>query len=112
MIIELTNWAVGGTIGFHKLPLDGQKLNGEVRNHSYYDDGTFTITSEIVNIKGHIVETKGGLLYRLIKINPIYRRWLKINFPSWDSKTPIIIRNPPMNNKEERGNGIKIKKRK
>ena len=112
MIIELTDWAVGSTIGFHKLPIDGQKLNGKVRNHPRLDDGTFTITPEIINIRKHVVETKGGKCYKLIRINKLYRRWLKIHYACWDSKKPITIRNPPMDNKEIIGNGIKIKKRK
>ena len=92
-IIELDNWGVGSVVGLHSPP-DGMeiRIHGNVKNHPVFDDGQYVITQQIIAVDGKYVEAKGGIVYRLVRIHPLYRRWLKIHRGVWDWQNPITLK--------------------
>lgn len=48
-------------------------------------------TSPIVAVEGRIVTTKSGTRYRLGRIKPEFREWMREQGIAWDSREPIKI---------------------
>ena len=91
-MIRLENWSmVSNQNGFTAPELLEITLSGNVYGHpvARHYDGKLIQTSRPVSIKGRIVTTKSGNVYRLGKIDKGYRKWLKANVPDWDYRKPI-----------------------
>ena len=67
--------------------MDRIRLAGFVADGSL--KGRHIVTSYIVDVEGREVKTKSGSTYRLGKIDPNYRKWLKTDRPNWDWRNPI-----------------------
>jgi hypothetical protein len=48
-------------------------------------------TSPIVSVEGRIVTTRSGTKYRLGRIKPEFREWMREQGIAWDSREPIKI---------------------
>jgi hypothetical protein len=57
--------------------------------HKGFLPGDEVKTSAIDVIKGRIITTASGTSYRLGRINPKYRRWMKKQGIEYDPKNPI-----------------------
>jgi len=66
-------------------------LAGEALNHPKLGKSR-VVTSPIVNVKGRIVYTKSGSVYKLGRIDTVYRKWIKKNYGKWDWRNPIIMK--------------------
>jgi len=47
------------------------------------------VTSRAVEIKGRIVKTESGSVYRLGRISSEYREFLREHVPDWDWRKPV-----------------------
>lgn len=54
-------------------------------------EGSTISTSPIVAVEGRVVTTKSGTRYRLGRIAPAFRRWMREQGIAWDSREPIKI---------------------
>ncbi|HMN10951.1 MAG TPA: hypothetical protein PKD55_01350 [Bellilinea sp.] len=88
---KLDNWSVGTTGEDEYMPpeLLDPCLAGTVYDHPDFEDGESIVTSPIREVHGRVIKTQSGSLYKLGRINPEYRKWLKENYPDWDPKHPI-----------------------
>lgn len=95
-VVILTNWsatvhpAVAAKAKY--LPPEAviPSLQGEAQNHPRLGKSP-VITSPIVGIDGRKITTESGTVYRLGKIDPKYRTWLRKNRPDWDWRKPIQL---------------------
>lgn len=94
-IAKLENWATIATPDPWLAPeLQRLHLVGEVYSHSNperFPDGKSIRTSYVVEVKGRIVKTWSGSVYRLGKIDPAFRKFLKKKRPDWDWRNPITM---------------------
>ena len=68
-------------------------LKGDVYGHERFRDGDRVKTSRVVEAKGRRVFTKSGSAYKLGRINPKFRKFLKKHRPDWNWRNPITIEN-------------------
>ena len=68
------------------------RLHGIVTCHPYKEDGHEVTTTRVVEVKGRVITTRSGTVYRLGKIHPTYRRWLKMAGIPYDPQCPIVVR--------------------
>ena len=91
-MLKLNNWYVSGNADPYTAPECAQPyLKGNVEGHPNFEDGKHISTSPIVDAEGRVVTTRSGSTYKLGKIAPKYRKWLKENRPEWDWKIPITV---------------------
>ena len=93
-IARLDNWACTAHGGPFQAPeLVSLRLTGRVTGHPNlrHLDGKEIITSSVVGTSGRTVTTK-NTLYRLGKIDPCYRKWLKENRPDWNWQLQSLTR--------------------
>lgn len=89
------NWSIccdGPQVDFTSPEMLAIKLQGTVYGHPSIRDGQSMVSSKIVEIKARKVWTQSGTKYRLGRIDPEYRKWLKSNYPSWNWRLPISIK--------------------
>ena len=89
-IVRIENWSVTSFCDDPYTPPEciEKKLQGKVYGHPHKKDGKSIITSDIISAKGRIVSCKSRK-YRLGKIDPNYRKWLKEYCPDWNWRNPI-----------------------
>jgi hypothetical protein len=89
--IRLDNWSVTGrNVSPYQAPETIRRcLKGKAYGHPRFDDGGVVKTSYIVKADKRIITTRSGSVYQLGKIDPLYRRWLKINRSMWNWRKPI-----------------------
>jgi len=66
-------------------------LQGKVYNDPEMPDGTMLMTGEVVNAKGRIITTSDGLVYKLGRIKPGYRKYLRKNKMPYSAERPIRV---------------------
>ena len=98
--IKLDKWAVvaGGNYTTSFIPppeIVKHRLSGYVYGHPKIPDGEHITSSYIVSCskKGNsrLVETHSGSVYRLGRIAPAYRNYLKRTRPEWNWRKPITM---------------------
>ena len=96
-MVRLDNWSVcsAGRIRYTPPELQVKALQGNAFGHPRFEDGKHVVTSSPFSIKGRIVTTYSGSVYKLGKIDPEYRKWLKKNVPGWNWRNPITIKPAP-----------------
>jgi hypothetical protein len=89
--IKLNNWSTTGSFDPYLAPeLHKVYLQGFAIGHPKLGD-TPVKTSWIVSVRGRLVITYSGSVYKLGRIDPKFRAWLKINRPGWLWRKPITI---------------------
>jgi len=63
-------------------------LRGRVYGHPDIEDGTIIETDPVKSMKGRTIETEKEM-FRLGRIDPKYRRWLRCHRPRWDWRNPL-----------------------
>jgi len=66
-------------------------LRGLVYGHPLHPDGTCVRTTPIVQVNGLEVTTRSGSVYRLGRIHPRYRHWLKAKGLDYDRANPLGV---------------------
>lgn len=90
----LQNWSVHFDGSAYTPPECQRKyLVGDVYNdpRPRFHDGKHISTGYIANVVGRDVTTTSGSVYRLGRISPKYRRWLKARGIAYDPKRPIYM---------------------
>ena len=89
----INNWSIIVNPGSPYIApeMRGIRVCGNVKNHTIFNDGDDIRTSPIENAYYRIIHTFSGNIYRLGKIDPKYRKWLKKNRPNWDWRQPITL---------------------
>jgi hypothetical protein len=64
-------------------------LQGDVFGHPRHEDGKNVTTSRISKVKGRLVKTRSGSVYRLGRIKPEYRKFLKENGIEYNQHQPV-----------------------
>ena len=64
-------------------------LQGMVTGHPRREGKHGIRTSSVAGVKGRIIATRSGSVYRLGKIDPTFRKWLKKHRPNWDWRNPV-----------------------
>jgi hypothetical protein len=96
-IYRIENWSVVGAEEDPYTPPEAMplRLHGFVPDHptlaeSQKKSGEGINTSAITGVSGRIVQCLSRK-YRLGKISPDYRKWLRKNRPDWNWKEPIRV---------------------
>ena len=90
-MIKIDNWSTTDTIGPYDAPeLSRLRLHGMVFGHPRFPDGKEVRTSSIQNVNGRVIKTRNSI-YKLGRIDPGFRKFLKIERPKWDWRKPITI---------------------
>ena len=90
-IVVLHNWS---TVCSPINPPCFMYLRGVVSNHQLYDDGQEVITSPVSHVRGRFVYTMSGNRYRLGRVDPLYRKWMKKQYPLWNFRYPLAEHTP------------------
>ena len=92
-IATINNWSVtsGSNSPYTAPELIGIRVCGNVKNHTIFKDGHNIKTSKVENVYYREIYTFSGSIYRLGKIDPVYRKWLKENRPNWNWRQPITL---------------------
>jgi hypothetical protein len=93
---KIDRWAVIVTPGRGMFD-GGSAIAGNVYGHpdTRHPDGKGIVTSRVVSFEGRVVTTRSGSRYRLGRIEPKYRRWLRKARPDWDWRQPLrVIKKP------------------
>lgn len=92
-MIRLDNWSVCFAPRDRYTPpeMSQKSLQGNAFGHPKHDDGKHIATSLPVKVDGRIVTTCSGSVYKLGRIDPKYRQWLKENFPNWNWRKPLSL---------------------
>lgn len=98
--VKIDNWAtvaVGSNDGIPNpyLPPELTKvsLSGKVYGHPSFRSGKSIVTSSVQDANGRKVITK-NTVYKLGKIDPEFRKWLKARTPDWNWRKPVIFVRP------------------
>lgn len=90
----LHNWSV--YLAPYKPPVEGfECIVGDVYGHpnsERHPDGKTIQTSSLVGAKGRTVTTRAGSTYRLGRIDPKYRRWMRKQGIAYDRHQPVKAR--------------------
>lgn len=90
---RLDNWACTASGSPFQAPeLASLRLAGVVTGHlnPRHEDGKSIVTSSVTGASGRIITTK-NTRYRLGRIDPAYRKWLRENRPNWDWRNPVTM---------------------
>lgn len=94
-VTKLENWATITSPDPWLAPeLQRLYLVGTVYNHSdpeRHPDGKEIRTSYIVEAQGRVVKTASGSVYKLGRIDPDFREFLRTERPGWDWRNPITV---------------------
>ncbi|RLI71030.1 hypothetical protein DRO91_06060 [Candidatus Heimdallarchaeota archaeon] len=93
-MVKIDNWSCVPVLDDpYKAPEQrGLALRGNVYGHplkSIYD-GALARTANIKEVCGRKIKTVNSW-YKLGKIDPEYKKWLKKNYKDWDWRNPIKI---------------------
>jgi len=96
-VLKINNWSITSRDDNPYLApeLRAISLKGCINHHPVLGDRSGkgdVVTSPIMEVKGRFVLTKSNHLYKLGKIDPKYRRWLRKNRPNWNWRKPITIK--------------------
>ena len=91
---NLRNWCiVEGHDPYTAPECQPKKLAGNVYNHSEFLDGTWIVTSRVVNVEARTITTRSGSVYLLEgDPNPDYVKWCqenKLSYKKLYSNNPI-----------------------
>lgn len=102
VIPRLDGWSVTTYLG-HGLFSGSFALVGAVSGHPdpRHHDGKRIITSAVLSFEGRVVTTRSRR-YRVGRIDPAYRRWLRENRPGWDWRRPFTVLDESVPEKIER----------
>jgi hypothetical protein len=67
----------------------GTTISGVVNGHPHHADGRKLRVGPIVYVKGRLIRTTSGTLYRLGRIDPRYRMWLRDQHLDYNPKQPL-----------------------
>lgn len=85
----LTDWWVKReTDGYRAPELCPPYLGGK----SAKRNGKNVTTSTVVEVNGRLVRTSSGSVYRLGRIHPEYRAWLRKQGIEYNAEQPIVVR--------------------
>ena len=87
----LQNWECLGSGPYVAPELRVIRLVGYVYGHPSRPDGHKIQTTRIVDAQGRIITTRSGTQYRLGRISPAYRRWLRKADIPYNAKCPIVV---------------------
>jgi len=91
-MIKINDWSITGRETPYTAPeLIKRIIAGKVYGHHRFPDGSSVFTSSIKKVKGRKITTSSGSEYRLGKIDPKYRKWLKKERPDWDWRNPVKV---------------------
>jgi len=91
-MVKLEDWSVTAIGGPYTAPeLWREALYGKVYGHPKFNNGDKVRTSPIKKVDGRMITTASGTVYKIGKISPIYRKWLRKNRPNWNWRKPIIM---------------------
>jgi hypothetical protein len=95
VIKKIHNWKTVASVGspYQAPETIGLCLKGDVYGHEGFRDGDSVRTSRVVEIKGRIVYTVSGSVYKLGRIDPKFRKFLRKHRPNWNWRNPITIKN-------------------
>lgn len=68
-----------------------KQIQGQVKNHPAYKDGTKIITSDIIAVNGRVVKTANSE-YELLTPDPKWLDWMKERDIKFDPERPIRVR--------------------
>ena len=89
--MRLVNWSVRADP--YKAPEQcGSWLTGEVFGRDGVEDGTRISTSELASAAGRVVTTRSGSLYRLGRVCPKYRAFLRERGIKYARRQPVSVR--------------------
>lgn len=91
-IVTLHNWSTTRVNIYRSPEIEPVSLVGDVYGHPTRPDGRNVTTSQVKTVDGRIITTRSGSLYRLGRINPAFRKWLREHRPKWDWRNPITIK--------------------
>jgi len=93
-VIKIDDWMTVASIGspYQAPETLGICLRGMVYGHSRFENGDAVRTSVVVKVEGRKVFTRSGSVYRLGRINPGFRKFLKKEKPDWDWRNPIVTK--------------------
>ncbi len=97
-IPKLDGWAVVPSTSRQGRAAGAVALTGRVYGYpdqQRHPDGKRIVTTRVVDFRGRIVVTKSGTQYRLGRIEPDYRRWLRQHRPLWDWRQPFRVIDSP-----------------
>lgn len=89
--VKLYNWSVQTSNPYAAPEQGARSLKGRVEGHPNFDDGDKVRTSRVVSSKGRLVTTSSGRTYRLGRICPKYRAWLKKEAIPYDPQAPFKV---------------------
>ena len=91
-IPRLDGWAVIPSTSRQGRAAGAVALTGTVYGYpdqQRHPDGKRIVTTRVVDFRGRVVVTKSGTQYRLGRISPDYRRWLRASRPQWNWRQPF-----------------------
>lgn len=96
-IVKIDQWSIIQSGDEYTPPeLRKMRLCGKVSNHptERLNNREMVMTSAVVEVNKRIVTTR-NTVYRLGKIDPEYRKWLKENYDKdWNWRNPIRVYGP------------------
>lgn len=70
----------------------GVAIQGRAFGMPDHKEGGGIRTSRIVTVEGRVVTTRSGSKYRLGRISPEFRKWLREQGREYDPRNPIKVR--------------------
>lgn len=67
----------------------GLAIQGKVYGREGWEEGGQICTSNVVSVDGRTVKTRSGSTYRLGRIAPAFREWLRKQGREYDPRNPI-----------------------
>ena len=91
--IVIQNWSTcyRDTDPFRAPELRGLAVQGWTDNDPRKPGKTPIVTSPVVSVDGRTFRTRSGTLYALGRIDPKFRRWLRMEGRKYDPARPIAV---------------------
>ncbi len=89
--VRLDNWSVGSD-PYAAPELKRVWLHGVCTGHPHKPDGERVRTSNIKSADGRTVTTESGTVYRLGRVDPGYRKWLREKGLAYDPRAPVKVK--------------------
>ena len=91
-MVKLDNWSVLSDQDPYRAPeMRSSRLKGIPTGHPRKQDGKTIYTSPVVSVDGRKVTTRSGTVYRLGRIDPLYRKWLRDQGLEYHPRDPIKL---------------------